>query len=207
MNYIEINKQLNNEMQVLAKTIKSGEYTEKHRNRLSTIIIPKLNFFIWNFFKNQDDVEHVLAQTLMKIFSGISGFDPTYRFTTWMYRIATNESLYHLHMLKRNHMTSLETLVTYPHQIDESAETMEAEEFMDSLYKLVISEINEIPDSIEKEIIINKFINKMKIHDISEKFEINENTVKTKLRKARKSIRESILAKNPEIHEKYFEYL
>ena len=44
--YDLINKQLNNEMQKLAEKIKSKDYTERDRNRLASIMYPKLNYFI-----------------------------------------------------------------------------------------------------------------------------------------------------------------
>jgi hypothetical protein len=49
--YDLINKQLNDEMQSLAELIKSGNYTERDRNRLASIMYPKLKFFIWKFFQ------------------------------------------------------------------------------------------------------------------------------------------------------------
>ena len=44
--YDLINKQLNDEMQTLAEKIKSGEYSERDRNRLASIMYPKLKYFI-----------------------------------------------------------------------------------------------------------------------------------------------------------------
>ena len=53
--YDLINKQLNNEMQKLAEKIKSKDYTERDRNRLASIMYPKLKYFIWKFFNDEDE--------------------------------------------------------------------------------------------------------------------------------------------------------
>ena len=65
--YDLINKQLNDEMQTLAEKIKSGEYSERDRNRLASIMYPKLKYFIWKFFNDQDETDEVLHNTLFKI--------------------------------------------------------------------------------------------------------------------------------------------
>jgi RNA polymerase sigma-70 factor (ECF subfamily) len=205
--YDVINKQLNDEMQCLAKTIQSGEYTERHRNRLATIMMPKLKFFIWKFFKNSDEAEHVLGQTLLKIFSGISSYNPDYRFTTWIYTIARNEALLHQHNLKVQYMVSLDTMLAPINTKDDSLFTMEREEFMDALYKLTISEIVDLPDSLEKEILIDKELHLMKGNEISEKYNMNLNTVKTKIRKARRILKDAVLSKNPEMADKLEDYI
>jgi len=44
--YDQLNRQLNDEMQSLAEKIKSGDYSERDRNRLASIMYPKLKYFI-----------------------------------------------------------------------------------------------------------------------------------------------------------------
>jgi DNA-directed RNA polymerase specialized sigma24 family protein len=62
--------------------------------------------------------------------------------------------------------------------------------------------IEEMPESLEKSILIDKELNKMKGADIADKYEMNLNTVKTKIRKARKILKDSVLESNPELVEK-----
>jgi len=62
--------------------------------------------------------------------------------------------------------------------------------------------IEEMPESLEKSILIDKELNKMKGADIANKYDMNLNTVKTKIRKARKILKDSVLETNPELVEK-----
>jgi len=59
-----------------------------------------------------------------------------------------------------------------------------------------------MPESLEKSILIDKELNKMKGADIANKYDMNLNTVKTKIRKARKILKDSVLETNPELVEK-----
>jgi len=205
--YDIINRQLNDEMQTLAQLIQSGNHNERDRNRLATIMYPKLRYFINKYLNDDTETSEVINETLYKIFKGINSFDKQYRFTTWMYTIARNEALLWQHKIKTQFAVSLETLVKPVNSKDDSSQTMEKEIFFDVLYNISMEEINSMPDSIEKSILIDKEINAMKGNDIAEKYEMNLNTVKTKIRKARKTLRDSIITKNPWIVEHLDEYI
>lgn len=204
--YDIINKQLNDEMQSLAELIKSGNYTERDRNRLASIMYPKLKYFIWKFFNNADETEEVLHNTLYKIFKGITSYSDSYRFTTWIYTIAKNEALLHQHKLKVQYATSLDNLAKPLNLADDSVNTFEKEIYLDHLYTMTREELSNLPDCIEKSILIDKEIHHMRGNEIAEKYEMNLNTVKTKIRKARKMLKEAVITRNPEAADRLKEY-
>lgn len=204
--YDILNKQLNDEMQSLVETIKSGEYTEKDRNRLATIMYPKLKFFIWKFFNDPDETEEVLHNTLFKIFKSIASYRDSYRFTTWIYTIAKNEALLHQHKLKVQFSQSIDDLAKPLSLPDDSPQTLEKESYMNDLYAMTRVELNGLPDCIEKSILIDRELNHMRGNEIAEKYDMNLNTVKTKIRKARKMLKTAVLENNPEMVELLKEY-
>lgn len=204
--YGNINKQLNDEMQSLAELIKSGEHTERDRNRLASIMYPKLKYFIWKFFNNIDETEEVLHNTMYKIFKGITSYSDNYRFTTWIYTIAKNEALLHQHKLKVQYATDIDNLENLINQPDSSSSSLEKELYLDSLYSMTTLELSNLPECIEKSILIDKEINQMKGNEIAEKYDMNLNTVKTKIRKARKMLREAVVSKNPDLASRLNEY-
>jgi RNA polymerase sigma-70 factor (ECF subfamily) len=208
--YDEINKQLNDEMQALAEKINGKNYTEKDRNRLASIMYPKLKFFIWKFFKDQPEAsietEEALHNTLFKIFKGHESYNDDYRFTTWIYTIARNEALLHKHKITRQITVKLDSLTHPPVIEDNSSSNLEREEYLNSLFAMTHAEMFALPECIEKDILIDKEINQMKGNDIAVKYDMNLNTVKTKIRKARKMLRDRVLENNPHMREQINEY-
>lgn len=205
--YDAINKQLNDEMQELAQKIKSGSYSELERNRLAAIIYPKLKYFIWKFFNDNDETDEVLHNTLFKIFKSIDSYSDKFRFTTWIYTIAKNESLLHKHKLKTQFAIRLDNLTSVPLIEDTTRFNFEREIYIDSLYSLTQNEMRSMPDCLEKSILIDKEIHSMKGSEIAEKYKMNLNTVKTKIRKARKMVRDRVLENNPQMKDFLTEYL
>lgn len=204
--YDIINKQLNDEMQSLAELIKSGKHTERDRNRLASIMYPKLKYFIWKFFNNADETDEVLHNTLYKIFKGITSYSDSYRFTTWIYTIAKNEALLHQHKLKVQYATSLDNLAKPINLPDDSVNNFEKEIYLDHLYNMTREELSNLPDCIEKSILIDKELNLMRGNEIAEKYDMNLNTVKTKIRKARRMLKEAVIIRNPEAADRLKEY-
>lgn len=204
--YDKINRQLNDEMQALAEKIKGGDYTERDRNRLSTIMYPKLKYFIWKFFNDPDETEEVLHNSLFKIFKGLSSYNQKFRFTTWIYTIAKNESLLHQHKLKTQFAVRLDNMLKQPYLEDTTHASFEREVYMDSLYQMTQVEMNQLPDCIEKSILIDKEVHSMKGNEIAEKYKMNLNTVKTKIRKARKMLRDRVLENNPHMRDNLEQY-
>ena len=86
--------------------------------------------------------------------------------------------------------------------VDTTAETKEKESSLYKLYQATVEAIWEMPDSLEKNILVDKELNKMKGYDIAEKYSMNLNTVKTKIRKGRKILKEAVLAKNADLRDK-----
>jgi RNA polymerase sigma-70 factor (ECF subfamily) len=205
--YDQLNRQLNDEMQSLAEKIKSGDYSERDRNRLASIMYPKLKYFIWKFFNDTEPTEEVLHNTLYKIFKSIESYSDKFRFTTWIYTIAKNESLLHQHKMRTQFAVRLDDVENKVDRPDDSGFVLEKETYIESLYVETLRMMTTLPDCIEKSILIDKELNHMKGNDLAEKYDMNLNTVKTKIRKARKMLREQVLEKNPEFKDRLKEFL
>jgi RNA polymerase sigma-70 factor (ECF subfamily) len=205
--YDQLNRQLNDEMQSLAEKIKSGDYSERDRNRLASIMYPKLKYFIWKFFNDTEPTEEVLHNTLYKIFKSIESYSDKFRFTTWIYTIAKNESLLHQHKMRTQFAVRLDDVESKIDRPDDSGFVLEKETYIESLYVETLRMMTTLPDCVEKSILIDKELNHMKGNDLAEKYNMNLNTVKTKIRKARKMLRDQVLEKNPEFKDRLKEFL
>jgi len=198
------NKIINERIQKIAVKFGDNSITERERNELASLIYPKLRYHIWKFCMDNDDTDEALQWTLKKIFNNVAKFDfEKGRFTTWIYTIARNETLYYLHMKKRNSFGSFDG-ITDNTDVGGYSEVDDFEDFesdFNSMYNLTVSEIHGIEDTLLRNIAVDKMIKKHKVKSIADTYSINENTVKTKLRKIRTDIKSRVLEKNPEFKE------
>ena len=79
------------------------DYTALYRK-----VKPGLQNYVKNIIKDSDIAEDIAVNTLIKMWTKIDQYDPQYQITTWLYRIAYNESLYYIR--ERNRKTSIDRL-------------------------------------------------------------------------------------------------
>jgi len=203
----DISLNINDTIQELAINFqRKGENWERDLNELCVILMPKLQYFIWRYIKDEHTINDIVSDTLLKMISKIDTFNYSFRFTTWIYRIATNLALGHID--KTNKITEIDISTVTDSIYNEPNYTLENNKFdFDKLYQLTIEAIFKMPNDINKSIIIEKHINDLKGSEIANKFGINENTVKTKLRAMRKRIRTYIKENDAELYGKVKEIL
>lgn len=203
MGYEVINRKTNQRIQEIAEKIELKKHTETERNELATLVYPKLRIYIWGFCKNNLDTEEALQWSVKKIFKNIAQYKSVKaKFTTWMHRIAHNETLFYLYMKNKKQHVSIEKFHSPINIIDDFDEVLERHTTIEDVYSLTLKNIHSIEDELMKNIAIDKMLKKKKVKQIADTYSINENTVKTKLRKIRADIKKDIYNQNPGIKEK-----
>lgn len=91
----------------MISALKAGEDRERAFGQLVENYKERLYWHIRGIVLNHDDADDVLQNTFIKVYKNIGGFKGDSSIYTWMYRIATNESLNHLKMVARNRNISL----------------------------------------------------------------------------------------------------
>jgi RNA polymerase sigma-70 factor (ECF subfamily) len=196
------NRIANKRIQEIAIKFTDDSITEREKNELAELIYPKLRYHIWKYCKNNIDTDEALQWTLKKIFKNVSKFDfERGRFTTWIYTIARNETLFYLHVKSKTKCVSIEDSADPISNSPETDDFSNVEDDFQSLYDITVSEINGIPDTLLKNIAIDKMLKKDKVKSIATRYDINENTVKTKLRKIRLDLKSKILEEHPNFKE------
>ena len=184
--------------------------SEQSFTTLYNRIKPGLTTYVNKIIKDSDIAEDIAINTLTKMWTKIDQYDPKYQITTWLYRIAFNESLGYISKQKRK--SSLDQLSEFGVEVNNSNSTyvslndayQEYEEMSEQDY---IEEEDELMETYGKalkaiadlkemyrEILTDRLINEMKYDDIAEKHNISLQTVKNRIRRGKMLIAESINA-------------
>lgn len=108
-----------------------------------------------------DDANDVLQNTFIKAWSSVSAFRGDSKLSTWLYKIAYNESI--TYMSKRRESVSLD-------DVDEGfSERLEGDTFFDGdeTQKLLQRAINQLPDK-QRVVFTMKYFQEMKYEEMSE---------------------------------------
>lgn len=171
---------------------------ESSFNPLYKRIKPGMVYYANNILKDMSAAEDVVSEAFAKIWKKIDQYNPYWNFSTWAYKIVYNESMQYL---RKDKTLSLDQIGADKLQnedvVMDYSTSIIAEEpnwYFDApenpelmLYDMVLKEINQLPD-LYKNIMIDREINKMKYQDISNKYGLEINTVKTRINRARSKI-------------------
>ena len=147
---------------------------------------------------NPADAEDVLQETFIKAFRALPGFEERSSLSTWLYRIAVNESLMFLRKQKPEVAVAEDDFIdnnefdSFPaFQIldwcclpEDDFMTAETHEILDRSIKL-------LPENLRL-VFILRDIEGLSIHDTAETLNISESNVKTRLLRARLKLREEL---------------
>lgn len=183
--------------------------SEKAFTTLYYKIKPGLTNYVYKIVKDRDIAEDIAVNTLTKMWTKIDQYDPKYQITTWLYRIAFNESLGYIN--KRNRSSSLDALQEFGVEVNASGTTayVSISDALDEVHGMTeqdyIDEDDTIMDMYEsalramdnlkgmyKEIVVDRLVNNMKYDEIAEKHNISLQTVKNRIRRGKALIAEQI---------------
>jgi RNA polymerase sigma-70 factor, ECF subfamily len=167
---------------------------EESRARAFEVLVntykERLYWHIRRIVLNHDDTDDVLQNTFIKVYRNIEKFKGDSKLYSWMYRIATNESLTFLKQKSRKMGVSNQELK------DRMVENLEADVYFDGdeIQLKLQKALATLPDK-QKLVFTMKYFQEMKYHDISEALDTSEGALKTSYHLAVKKI-EAYLKEN-----------
>lgn len=182
---------------------------EKDFKLLYDRLKPGLLQHVYNILKNQPAAEDVIADAFVKMWSKIDQYNPHWNFSTWAYKISQNEAMQWIR--KNGNVYSIESIggIELADRLiisDTLAEdngislTQDPDWFFDeqedqrvTLYNKVLDEIEALPE-LYRDIMTDRELNDMKYEEISEKYGLELNTVKTRIKRAREKIIKNTMA-------------
>jgi RNA polymerase sigma-70 factor (ECF subfamily) len=134
---------------------------------------------------NPDDAADVTQAAFLKAFENLDGFDPNYKFFSWIYRIAVNESINQLKRIRKQQPLDESEPAGGPGPDDEVEAGNLSRELQDGLMAL---------NEDYRTVIVLRHFSDCSYRQISEILQIPEKTVKSRLYSARQLMKEQLLA-------------
>lgn len=167
-----------------------GELVSKYEKQVYNIA--------YRFMGNYDDASDLAQEAFVRAFRAISGFRGDASFKTWMYHIVANVCRDELRRRKRQPVVSLDTpIITDDGEINREQEDWtlaperiyENKEFQETIQQL----LNElIPEY--RQVLVLREIQGFTYEEIASTLECSLGTVKSRINRARKALRDQIVA-------------
>jgi len=173
-------------------------------------IKPGLTTYVNKLVKDSDIAEDIAINTLTKMWTKIEQYNPKYQITTWLYRIAFNESLGYISKQKKK--SSLDQLSEFGVEVSNNGTTniniqeayqeyeqMSEQDYLDEdndlmeTYGRALEAIAGLKD-MYRDILTDRLINDMKYDEIADKHNISLQTVKNRIRRGKMLIAETMEA-------------
>jgi RNA polymerase sigma-70 factor (ECF subfamily) len=122
---------------------------------------------------SKEDAEDILQEVFLKAYKNINGYDPKYKFSNWIYRIAHNEAVSFLRKKKT---------VTESNENEDIFDTIPSDiniedEFVNELKRKEVKELLSKLDTKYREVLILRFFEDMEYNEIAEVLHISSGTV------------------------------
>ncbi len=176
--------------ELLLSQLKSDTTREKAFRELIALYKERLYWHIRKIVVSHDDTDDVLQNTFIKIYRNLDKFKGDSKLYSWMYRIATNESITHLNKnAKRMQVTSEEVKMHAVNNLQSDVH-FDGNEIQIKLQQAIAT----LPQ--KQQIVFNmKYFDDMKYKEMSEVLETSEGALKASYHLAVKKI-ESYLTGN-----------
>jgi RNA polymerase sigma-70 factor (ECF subfamily) len=168
-----------------------AEIVKRYQNK-----IMKLGFRMLN---QRQEAEDVAQETFFKVYSNLHRYDVTQKFSTWIYRVATNICIDRLR--RRKEQISLDVASSEPSndntnrelqlKISNKWQTPENQVILSELQGQVQQAVQQLPDKYRLAIVL-RYMQELSLQEISEVLDIPLPTVKTRIHRGREVLRKKL---------------
>jgi RNA polymerase sigma-70 factor (ECF subfamily) len=141
--------------------------------------------------QNQGVAEELAQEVFLRVYRSRSTYEPTAKFTTWMFRIATHLALNHLRDGKNEkgqHSLDAEVADGIARQVADRLPTAEQSLVREARMEEIRSAIQTLPDKQRAAVMMHKY-QEMEYSQIASTLECSESAVKSLLFRAYESLR------------------
>jgi RNA polymerase sigma-70 factor (ECF subfamily) len=144
---------------------------------------------------NRQEAEDVVQETFLRVYKNLERYDESLKFSTWIYRIATNLCIDRLRKRKPSYSldaesTDHEGLDGYS-MIPSDNRTPESELLLTETQRIIHESIDSLPPKY-KTIMMLRYIQEMSLQEISDVLDMPVTTIKTRVHRGREFLRKKL---------------
>jgi len=164
-----------------------GEIVEIYKNKVYQLCYRMLG--------NRHEAEDAAQEAFIRAYVNINTFNQNRKFSTWLFRIATNLCIDKIRKKKPDYYLDAEVAgtegLTLYSQIPSKTEPPEAEVESLELQETIQREITKLPEKY-RSVIVLKYIEELSLNEISEILDLPLGTVKTRIHRGREALRQQL---------------
>ncbi|MCD9025689.1 RNA polymerase sigma factor SigW [Cohnella silvisoli] len=155
----------------------------------------KLYHLAYRMTGNRQEAEDVVQEAFLRVYKNLDRYDENQKFSTWIYRIATNLSIDRLR--KRRAIYSLDAESSDHEGLDGYAmlpsddRTPESELLLSETQRLIHEAIATLPVKY-KSVMILRYLQDLSLQEISDVLDMPVTTVKTRVHRGREFLRKKL---------------
>lgn len=178
---------MENDDRELISELKQENTRDLAFHRLVKLYQERLYWHIRKILLNHEDTDDVLQNTFIKVWKSIGNFREESTLYTWLYRIATNESITFLNSKKRRNLLPLNDVSDYLMENLTSDPYFDGDKLQMKLQQAILK----LPE--KQRIVFNmKYFDEMKYEEISKILDTSVGALKASYHHATKKIEEFI---------------
>lgn len=153
----------------------------------------RLFAYIFHLVGNRDEAEDILQNVFSKMYKNIGDFDTSRKFSSWVYRIAHNESINFLKRKNKRYMVSWEDINTNKDKLDTASNDELPEEKWEHLeiVREVDKALEKLPEKY-KQVLTLRYFQEYSYEDIGRILKKPVNTIGTLINRAKKKLLEVV---------------
>ena len=148
----------------------------------------KLSRYGRKFLSDREDIKDIVQDIFLRSYENIKSFDPSLRFSSWIYRIAHNMFINHLKKKSRNPLifVDFDTFLAHPAYEDPSEKEREQKE----MEKMIALCLDQIPLKY-REVLLLYYSEGLAYKDIADVLQIPQGTVGIRIQRGRVALRKA----------------
>lgn len=155
----------------------------------------KLYHMAYRMLFNRQEAEDVVQESFLRVYKNLDRYDDEMKFSTWIYRIATNLCIDQLR--KRKPVYSLDAESSEHEGLDGYAmvpsddRTPESELVLSDTQRIIRQAIETLPPKY-KTVMVLRYLQEMSLQEIGEVLDMPVTTVKTRVHRGREFLRKKL---------------